>query len=286
MVDVIPSGSSIDSEFLFARMAEVTLAALQSAPGQRVIDVAAGVGQDDRALARRGVFAIAAEPSMRMTGLARLRDAEERDLGTGRVGRVCAWSEALPFGAGTFDAAFCKGSLDHFDDPLAAVREMARVTRHGGRVVLAIANFDSLGCRLLRWHARWRWHRSPSPQDRSPGPQDRSPGPQHRSPGPQDRSPGLLQGGGRRHFDVPSDHYTRYDPELIRRQLAADLSVEQWTGVSLLWGLRSWSHLLAWLGPALARPLLRLADRLARWFPSWSDVIVVAGQPRDRTTLA
>ncbi len=269
MVDVIPTGSSLDSEFLFARMAEVTLAALHCGPGQRVIDVAAGVGQDDRALARSGVFAIGAEPSTRMTALARLRDTEGRVPGPGRVGRVRAWSEALPFAAGTFDAAFCKGSLDHFDDPLAALHEMARVTRRGGRVVVAIANFDSLGCRLLRWHARWRGNRYSGEQDRSSDP---SAGPPH--------------GGGRRHFDVPSDHYTRYDPGLIRRQLAADLSVEQWTGVSLLWGLRSWSHLLTWLGPALARPLLRLADRLARWFPGWSDVIVVAGQPRDRTTSA
>ncbi len=263
MVDVIPTGSSLDSEFLFARMAEVTLAALHCAAGQRVIDVAAGVGQDDRALARSGVFAIGAEPSTRMTSLARLRDTEGRVPGPGRVGRVRAWSEALPFAAGTFDAAFCKGSLDHFDDPLAALHEMARVTRPGGRVVLAIANFDSLGCRLLRWHARWRWNRTE-----------------------EDQTAGLPKGSGRRHFDVPSDHYTRYDPGLIRRQLAADLSVEQWTGVSLLWGLRSWSHLLAWLGPARARPLLRLADRLARWFPGWSDVIVVAGHPRDRTTSA
>ena len=252
MVDVIPTGTSPDSEFLFARMAQETLAALRATPGHRVLDVAAGVGQDDRALARAGIFAVGAEPSTRMTALAIARDAEEVRSPPGRITRVRAWSEALPFGAGAFDAAFCKGSLDHFDDPLAAVSEMARVTRRGGRVVLAIANFDSLGCRLLRWRARLA----------------------------------SAEATGRRHFDVPSDHYTRYDPELIRRQVAVHLGIEAWTGVSLLWGIRSWSRLLAWLGPARARPLLRLADRLARWFPGGADVIVVAGYPRVGATSA
>ena len=40
--------------------------------------------------------------------------------------------------------------MDHFDDPESAIAEMARVTKRDGRVVLAIANFDSLACRMSR----------------------------------------------------------------------------------------------------------------------------------------
>jgi ubiquinone/menaquinone biosynthesis C-methylase UbiE len=80
-------------------------------------------------------------------GLARL--LAERDGGR-RAHDVRAWGDALPFATGSFDAVFCKGALDHFDAPSAAIAEMARVTRSNGRVVLAIANFDSLACRVAR----------------------------------------------------------------------------------------------------------------------------------------
>jgi ubiquinone/menaquinone biosynthesis C-methylase UbiE len=150
MSDVFPTGTSVDSEFLFRRMAEATLDALEVRPGSRVVDVAAGVGQDDRALARRGAWVVGAEPSERMTALAYLSDREDAEPQSGGVARVRAWSEALPCGAGACDGAFCKGALDHFDDPESCIREMARVTRASGRVVLAVANFDSLTVRISR----------------------------------------------------------------------------------------------------------------------------------------
>jgi SAM-dependent methyltransferase len=159
---------------------------------------------------------------------------------------VRAWSESLPFRAGSFDAVFCKGSLDHFDDPLAALAEMARIARPGGRVVLAVANFESLGCRAAR-----------ALEARTPAARAR----------------------GRRLYDVPSDHFTRYDSRLLAEHAARVMDVERVVGVSLLWGVRPWTKLLARLGPA-ARWLLRAADAVARAVPAWSDVIVIAGRPK------
>jgi hypothetical protein len=52
MTHVIPTGTTRDSEFLFRRMEALTLAATRPAPGARVLDSAAGLGQDSRALAR------------------------------------------------------------------------------------------------------------------------------------------------------------------------------------------------------------------------------------------
>ena len=55
MRDVIPTGATRDSEFLFARMTEGTLGLVDPGPGRRVLDVASGVGQDaDACAARRG----------------------------------------------------------------------------------------------------------------------------------------------------------------------------------------------------------------------------------------
>jgi SAM-dependent methyltransferase len=243
MSDVIPTATTRDSSFLFARMAEATLAATRATPGARVLDAAGGLGQDSRELARRGAVAICAEPSRRMAGLGLLLDAQGDRAPSAWVR---AWSESLPFADASFDAAFCKGALDHFDDPAACIAELARVVRPGGRVVLAVANFASLGCRVQRWI------------DAASG----------------------LRSAGRRSYHVPSDHFTRYDPELLRAQASAHLVVEEWRGISLLWGVRAWVGLLGRLGEDSARRLLAAADAIARRAPALADVLIVAGRPR------
>ena len=248
MRDVIPTGVTRESEFLFARMTERTLAATRAAPGRRVLDVASGAGQDAAALAARGAFAVAAEPSARMLGLARM--LAEREGGP-RAQGVRGWADALPFATGSFDAVICKGALDHFDAPLRAIGEMARVTRRDGRVVLAIANFESLACRVAAAKDRLceAWlGREPRP--------------------------------GRRHYDVPHDHFTRYDPALMREQAEAHLVLESVQGVSLGWGLPGWSRALARLPEGTARAALAALDQLAARWAAAADVIVLVGRPR------
>jgi hypothetical protein len=95
-----------------------------------------------------------------------------------------------------------------------------------------------------------------------------------------ERLPGRARRPGRRHHDVPSDHYTRYDPALAREQLARHVAIQSVVGVSLLWGVRSWARLLAALPPRVARALLEVADALARHVPAWADVIVLRGRAR------
>lgn len=247
MTHVIPTGTTRDSEFLFRRMEALTLEATRGSAGKRVLDSAAGLGQDSRALARRGASAVCAEPSHRMIELAKLVAAKEPAPEPGRVTWARAWSESLPFRSGSFDAAFCKGALDHFDDPERCIAELARVTRADGRVVLAVANFESLGCRLQRLAERWtRGARRP----------------------------------GRRTYHVPSDHFTRYDAPLLRAQIERFVAVESVAGTSLFWGVRRWARLLARLPESWAGALLRAADRIAARFPSLADVIVIAGRPR------
>jgi SAM-dependent methyltransferase len=248
MRDVIPTGSTRESEFLFARMAEAALGACRAAAGQRVLDVAAGLGQDAAELAARGAFAVAAEPSPRMLALARL-------LAPGRPGPaphfVRAWSDAIPFASASFDAVLCKGSLDHFDRPGAALAEMARVAKPDGRVVLAVANFESAACRAARGLDRVRegWLRRELPR-------------------------------GRRHYDVPADHFTRYELALLREQAGAAIDLELVEGVSLLWGFPGWSRALKTLPEPAARAALRALDALARRLPALADVVILAGPPR------
>src|SRR3990172_12464545 len=50
MSDVIPTGTTRDSSFLFGRMTEATLAAAAPARGRRILDVASGFRPDPLAL--------------------------------------------------------------------------------------------------------------------------------------------------------------------------------------------------------------------------------------------
>jgi SAM-dependent methyltransferase len=66
----------------------------------------------------------------------------------GMSGRL-AWAEAeaLPFADGTFDACWTLGGFNYFADHDAALREMRRVTRPGGALVVAdeVPNLHKLG---------------------------------------------------------------------------------------------------------------------------------------------
>lgn len=254
MRDVIPTGTTRDSEFLFARMTGETLDAARPGPGKLVLDVASGLGQDAAALAERGATAIAAEPSSRMSELARLT-CHERG---GVLPRwVRSWSDSLPFADDSFDAVICKGALDHFDRPTAAIAEMARVTKPSGTAVLAIANFDSLSCRAGRALdvVRESWLRRPLP-------------------------------AGRRGYDVPHDHFTRYELPLMHEQAQRSLVLDRVIGVSLGWGMPRWADVLSGLPEDAAQGLLSGLDWLARRVPSLADVVVLAGRPRQRATTS
>ncbi len=248
MSDVIPTGTTPDSDYLFARMTEVTLDLCRPDSGRSVLDVASGVGQDSLALAARGARVVGAEPSKRMMGMARLFAA---DAPSPQPGWVRSWSDALPFAGQSFDAAVCKGAIDHFDCPAEAVAEMARVTRSDGVVVLAIANFDSLACRLGRF-----------------------------LDGLDDWLPGRQSARGRRGYDAPSDHFTRYDLSLMREQASRYFELDAVVGVSLGWGAPGWSKLASRLPRGVANAILRALDALARRYPALADVVVLAGPPR------
>lgn len=251
MSDVIPTGMSPDSEFLFARMTEVTLWATCADSGRMILDVASGVGQDSIALVREGAYVIGAEPSARMTAMAEAFGTAKLEPGEDRPAWVRGWADALPFENQAFDASFCKGAMDHFDDPESAIAEMARVTKRDGRVVLAIANFDSLACRVTRAIDRFRedWL-------------------------------GLGPLRGRRGYDTPSDHFTRYELALMREQAEKHVEVETIQGISIGWGLPGWATLVCHLPRPVAMLLLRGLDAVARQWPTLSDVIVVVGRPR------
>jgi SAM-dependent methyltransferase len=106
---------------------------------QRVLDVGCGPGALTAELVRRvGPGSVAAvDPSEPFVAAARERQPD--------VDVQLASAEQLPFGDGDFDAALAQLVVHFMRDPVAGVREMARVTRPGG--VVAACVWDHAGGR-------------------------------------------------------------------------------------------------------------------------------------------
>jgi len=100
----------------------------------RVLDVACGTGVVTFRLAKMAKEVIGLDLTGEMLQRAR---KQRHDRGVENVRFALGEAEALPFESGTFDTVVCRMSLHHFSDPQRAIAEMVRVTRPGGRVVLA-----------------------------------------------------------------------------------------------------------------------------------------------------
>lgn len=109
------------------RWRRITRESLRPIPGERVLDVAAGTGVSTRELARSGAYVVGCDFSLGM-----LRS------GTGApVPLVAGDALRLPFGSGVFDAVTISYGLRNVADIDAALVEFRRVTRPGGRLLIA-----------------------------------------------------------------------------------------------------------------------------------------------------
>nr|WP_255520543.1 demethylmenaquinone methyltransferase [Corynebacterium meridianum] len=96
-------------------------------PGERVLDLAAGTAVSTVELARSGAWCVACDFSSGMLAAGAHR----------AVSKVAGDGLALPFADGSFDAVTISFGLRNFADTRAGLREMARVTRPGGRLTIA-----------------------------------------------------------------------------------------------------------------------------------------------------
>ena len=93
--------------------------------GSRILDIACGRGTNSVYLSPRGNY-FGTDISLNF-----LRRAASRDLHL-----TCADGEALPFAAESFDAVISTYALEHSVEPVRMLREMWRVARRDGRIIL------------------------------------------------------------------------------------------------------------------------------------------------------
>lgn len=219
-------------------------------PGGRTLDVACGAGQLAARVRARGGEGWGLDPSAEMLGLHRWLYPRAT------VVLVRGIAERLPFRDGSFDRVLCQGSLDHFVEPHAFMEEAARLVQPAGRVVVALANYRSLSCRVgrLLQAAGERWL-------------------------------GKAPVAHRPYWAPPPDHFHLGDLRFVRGLGGRALRLERCYGVSLLWLLRGywfdwrWG---AWLDERprrVRRALLRALDGIAYRTPALADMIVSVWRP-------
>lgn len=133
------SAADIYEEFfvpaLFAEWADRVCDAARVGAGDAVLDVACGTGVLTRAAATRVGFGGAVTGLDRNDGML----AVARRMAPGLDWRL-GTAEALPFPDASFDAVVSQFGLMFFEDRVAALAEMHRVLRPGGRTAVAVWN--------------------------------------------------------------------------------------------------------------------------------------------------
>ncbi len=97
-------------------------------PGERVLDLAAGTGTSSLPFRDAGALVVPCDFSVGM-----LREGRRRHPG---LPLTAGDATRLPFRDGAFDAVTISFGLRNVADPAAALREMLRVTRPGGRLLV------------------------------------------------------------------------------------------------------------------------------------------------------
>ena len=104
--------------------------------GERALDLAAGTGDIAFAVAARGAKTIGLDITHRMLQLADLRQARwASSLARRRVEFICGDMTSLPFRSASFDLVTTGYGLRNVPDLNAAIDEIARVLKPGGRLL-------------------------------------------------------------------------------------------------------------------------------------------------------
>ncbi|MBN1374990.1 MAG: methyltransferase domain-containing protein [Dehalococcoidia bacterium] len=239
--DVLPQKLRPDVEFLLRRMNAATIEMTDPHLAEIILDVGCGRAIDIVNMSKSGAVLIGLEPSVVM--LTHAQESLKMDGNNTAV--LQAIGESIPVVPGSMDKVICKGALDHFADPRKAIEQMAKAVKPEGQVIIAIANFESLGFKIGKLIF---WSRKilgiANPYERLP-------------------------------WELPADHTVKFDFNLIMKMLKEYLVVDKILGVSMLCSMPGWGDFLAGLPRKVTELLLKLLDALSRLLPCISDVVVV-----------
>jgi len=106
----------------------VTTQAIDPQPAERILDVAGGTGSSAAPLVATGAHVVVCDISAGMIEVGRRRHPN--------IEFITADAEDLPFDADVFDKVTITFGIRNMPDPAAVLRELARVTKNGGKLVI------------------------------------------------------------------------------------------------------------------------------------------------------
>jgi SAM-dependent methyltransferase len=237
-----------DNNYLLGRLrhlpAEVTA---QGARGP-ILEVAASHALHSALLSRMGFRTVALDPSAPMLAEARATMAEWDT----RFDLVRGIAERLPFPDATFDRVLCESGIDHLAEPAVGIREMTRVLRPDGRLVIGVVNYGSVNVRVSRLLYRLG------------------------------RRMGRVPPGRHLFWDSPVPHEHTFEAtwSVLVGLCGQYLELDHARGVSIGWAFPGWGTLLARLPARQARRVLRTLDRVAKRVPRIADYVLTVWKPR------
>ena len=110
---------------------------LDSKEGERILDVACGMGELSLKIAKKGYKVYGIDISENAISSAKRLAEREKIACEFKIGSA----EDLPYLDGYFHKVVCSSSLEHFKDDIKALKEMHRVLKTNGKVVLTTDSF-------------------------------------------------------------------------------------------------------------------------------------------------
>ncbi|MDI6870790.1 MAG: class I SAM-dependent methyltransferase [Bacillota bacterium] len=141
---------SLRQSFFSDAVREKALAVAGVRAGELAADIGAGSGFITGGLLARGLRVIAIDQSEAMLG-----EMRRKFTGAGDVQYRVGDAERLPLPEGAVDYAFANMCLHHVESPPAAIREMARILRPGGKLVLTDLDEHRFRFLVEEQHDRW-----------------------------------------------------------------------------------------------------------------------------------
>ena len=241
-----PTG--LDTRYLMYRVGVEPSEVTARAEGGRVLEVAAAEAIHSCKLNLKGMESFVVEPSLAMLERAKQRIAEYG----ARVTLIRGICETLPLADHTFDRVLIDSAMDHLANPELSAREMTRVLKPDGRLVITFVNYGGFSARVSRVLYRIA------------------------------RRAGLPAANRHLSWDSPVPIEHTFECTLPRMRLICEptLTLDRAFGISLLWGFPGWGRFLGLFPERLGLALVYLIDRLAYRLPAMSDFVVSVWRPR------
>lgn len=147
---VASSWDEMRKQYFSTRIRDLALGVAEIQKGCQAVDLGAGTGFITEALIGAGANVIAVDQSEKM-----LEELNQKFVSTGSVDLRMGDAEQLPVSDHSIDRVFANMYLHHVECPGSAIKEMNRILKPGGRVVITDLEKHDYEFLKIEHHDRW-----------------------------------------------------------------------------------------------------------------------------------